>query len=152
MQHLATCPVIYDHYWTKIHDLMSKLGIRNVKAEMFRLLGIRDKKSTVCKEGAAVLAIAWRCLYAETVRSRIQGSSPDWNKTLKRAVAMLIGRVTAYGEKWRLWYLKQRHHTRGKQIAKRFRKFKLIESDEYANYTISEQLLDFHKQLLDKDN
>ena len=36
---------------------------------------------------------------------------PDLETALKRMVAMLIGRITAYGEKWRRWFAKQQHQS-----------------------------------------
>ena len=122
---------------------MDNLKIKNSKTDMFRLLGVTGENQTTCSEGAAILAIAWRCLYAETVGSRIDGRSPKWDKTLKRAVAMIIGRVTAYGEKWREWYLKQRHNFKSKIIAEKYRSFKLITKDEHGNYEIHKTLSDF---------
>ena len=34
--------------------------------------------------------LGWRCLYAETVNSRIESRTIDLEKALKRAVSMLI--------------------------------------------------------------
>ncbi len=147
MHHLATCSEICDAFWWEIHRLMDKLKIRNIKTDMFRILGVTGKTQTTCNEGAAILAIAWRCLYAETVGSRIDGRPPNWEKTLKRAVAMIIARVTAYGEKWREWYLKQRHHVKCKIIAEKYRKFKLITKDEHGIYEINKDLTDFFEDL-----
>jgi len=143
MHHLATCSEICDAFWQEIHSLMDNLKIKNSKTDMFRLLGVTGENQTTCSEGAAILAIAWRCLYAETVGSRIDGRSPKWDNTLKRAVAMIIGRVTAYGEKWREWYLKQRHNFKSKIIAEKYRSFKLITKDEHGNYEIHKTLSDF---------
>ena len=60
---------------------------------------------------------------------------------------MIIARVTAYGEKWRESYLKQRHHVKGKIIAEKYRKFKLITKDEHGIYEINKDLADFFEDL-----
>ena len=42
-------------------------------------------------------------IYAETVGSRIDGRTLDLDSALKRVVSMLIGRLRAYGKRWRDW-------------------------------------------------
>ena len=147
MHHLATCSEICDGYWSEIFSLMDRLGIENTKTDIFVILGVTGPNRTTCNEGAGILAIAWRCLYAETVGSRIDKRPPQWDKTLKRAISMIIGRVTAYGEKWRSWYLKQRYRTKGKIIAEKYRKLKLISSDEHGTYEINKELMEFFQDL-----
>ena len=114
---------------------------------IFVILGVTGHDKVVCNEGAAILALAWRCLYAELVKSRIDDKRPNLETALKRTVAMLIGRVTAYGEKWRLWFLKQQHTTTSKKVPMKHRDFKLVTVDENAEYEINPALMEFHQDL-----
>ena len=73
----------------------------HTKAKLFQhsyISAIRDhgkQYKIVCKEGAAILAIGWRCLYAEITRARIGGTEIKLNQALRRTFAMLISRVKA---------------------------------------------------------
>ena len=55
-----------------------------------------------------MIAMAWRSLYAETVKARIY----DKTLNMKRAVwtwdRLTLSRVKAYGNKWYKWYVTQR--------------------------------------------
>ena len=53
---------------------------------------------------------------------------------------MLIGRVEAYGKKWHTWYQKTKHTSRHKEIAERYRRYKLIEVQPDAEYEVAEKL------------
>ena len=52
---------------------------------------------------ASLWFIAWRCLYAATVGSRIDKVTLDLDKAYTRALAMLHSRTLAIGEKWKKW-------------------------------------------------
>ena len=78
---------------------MRILKIKHSSTPIFIILGITETNGIVCKEGAAILAIAWRCLYAEITRARVEDTALDLNKALRRTRALLISRVKAYGEK-----------------------------------------------------
>ena len=74
------------------------------------------------------------------------------HKAVKRVVAMLISRVTAYGEKWRRWYLSIQHTSKHKKVAEKFRKFRLITCNEVAEYTINPVLNKIYEELVQKDD
>ena len=144
---MATCSEICDSFWSEILSLMNATDIKYIKTDIFIILGVIGHNKVVCNEGAAILALAWRCLYAELVQSRIDDRRPNLEKALKRTVAMLIGRITAYGEKWRLWYLKQQHTTQSKKVPLQHRDFKLVTVDENAQYIINPALMQIHEDL-----
>ena len=50
---------------------------------------------------------------------------------------MLIGRITAYGEKWRRWFVKQQHQSDPKVIPERHRKYKFIDTEHDGTYVIN---------------
>ena len=91
---------------------------------------------------AAILALGWRCLYAEIIRCRVdqRWDDLDLRAALKRTISMLISRTTAYGEKWKRWRRRTKNTTRAKQVAKRHQKYRMIKVDAEANYAINEEL------------
>ena len=129
---------------------MKETDINYIKTDAFLILGVMGPKIVIDKEGAAILALAWRCLYAETVGARAEDREPNLEGALVRMVAMLIGRITAYGEKWRRWFVKQQHQSDPKEIPKKHRKYKFITTEADGTYEINQKLLDFHKKLLEE--
>ena len=133
--------------------MMEKAGIKVPRDEdditLFLLLGVLDADKVCCKECAAILALGWRCLYAEIVRCRIDElwDELDLKRALRRAVAMVISRVTAYGERWRRHYLRTRNTTRAKKVAKKHQQHKLIKVSEDAKYELDESLTDLQEEL-----
>ena len=116
---------------------------------VFLLLGITEDNKIVCKEGAAIIAIGWRCLYAEITRARIEGTEIKINQALRRTFAMLISRVKAYGEKWKLWYNKQRRQTNARIIDEKYRQLVLITQDEEGRYSIADELIKAYEEAKD---
>ena len=96
MLHLAECSEIRDAFWNEWLSLMKKLGIKCNNNAIFLVLGVLGPDKVVDKEGAGMLAIAWRCLYAEIVSARVDRKQVDLARALKRATAMLISRIKAY--------------------------------------------------------
>ena len=125
------------------------MGIKFERTSIFRVLGIMSEEKIVDKEGAGLLALAWRCLYAEIVSARIESTEPDLEKALRRTVSMLVGRVKAYGEKWRRWHLRNRHTTKKSVIPLRHRNYKMIEVEEDGTYHVHEGLTAFLETLSD---
>ena len=100
-----------------------------------------------CREGAAILAIGWRCLYAAITKARVDGSRLRLDQAVKRAVAMVISRVRAYGERWSLWYRRIRHTSNHKFVPEKHQKYKLTECTPMAEHTIAPALLTLHATL-----
>ena len=53
--------------------------------------------------------IAWRCLYAAVVSSRVDGTPIRLDRAYNRVFQMTISRLKANGEKWLLWARKNAH-------------------------------------------
>ena len=66
---------------------MRATGIPCDRTNAFIILGIRANDQPVSPEGAGILAIAWRCLYAEVTASRVEERRLDLNKALRRTLA-----------------------------------------------------------------
>ena len=82
IKHLAECSEIRYEFWWDILNLMRILKLNYSRTPVFLLLGITESNKIVCKEGAAILAIGWRCLYAEITRARIEGTEIKLNQAL----------------------------------------------------------------------
>ena len=129
-----------DSFWDEILATMRATGIPCDRTNAFIILGIRANDQPVSPEGAGMLAIAWRCLYAEVTASRVEERGLDLNKALRRTLAMVISRVKAYGEKWNLWYRKTRLTSRHRKVAVRYQNYKLIKLTDEADYEVSQEL------------
>ena len=97
-EHLVRCPAIRSEFWDKVAALMGRLKMNAGSSDLKWLLGIKEDGIKVDKEEAAMIFWAWRNLYAEVTRARIEGLN------LKTAyeifVRMAFTRVVAYGAKW----------------------------------------------------
>ena len=88
-------------------------------------------------------------IYAEITRARIEDTALDLNKALRRTFALLISRVKAYGEKWKLWYNKQRMQAHARIIAAKYRQLALIDQDEEGKYTVASALIKAYEEAKD---
>ena len=55
---------------------------------------------------------------------------------------MIVSRVTAYGRKWKLWYMITRNTSNAKLIAQKHRNYKLIKVSRTADYEVNSKLKD----------
>ena len=149
IKHLAECSEIRFVFWWDILNLMRLLKLNYSRTPVFLLLGLTEDNKIVCKEGAAILAIGWRCLYAEITRARIEGTEIKLNQALRRTFAIIISRVKAYGEKWKLWYNKQRLQTHARIIDVKYRQLTLIDQDEEGRYTVADALIKAYEEAKD---
>ena len=116
---------------------------------MWTILGKVERGKYVDREEAGVLFLAWRCLYAECVRARIEDKRLNFKKAYAHTVRLLISRVKAYGQKWYHWYSRTRgiRAEKVKQIAKKHQNKKLIKTKPDANYTISPILINEYENI-----
>ena len=121
-------------------------------------MGRVDDEEVVDDVQAGMMFIAWRCLYAEIVKTREENEKrhqrhqrhqwPNLKKAYKRCLQMIISRVTAYGEKWRKWCKLNRGTSKKSIIPLRCRNRKLIQQDMHGDYKINQELIDEYKSLL----
>ena len=107
----------------------------------FCALGRTDQHTVVDKNYSGVLFLAWRCLYAELVRGRVEDVKPVIKNAYRRTLIMLVTRLTAYGEKWLRWVRKNRETGNKSRIPKRHQDKKLIKQDVDGNYAINPRIL-----------
>ena len=74
MLHLVECEKIREDYWFHLISTMSDCGLDPPSDEdeldLFLLFGMKGQDKVCDRETAGILALAWRCLYAEITRSR----------------------------------------------------------------------------------
>ena len=86
--HLATCPDIRDEFWNEILSVMRRTGIKYQDDDKFKILGLINEPKTTCAEGLAILNLAWRCLYAEITKAKIEQTEVNLHKAVKRVVVL----------------------------------------------------------------
>jgi len=103
-EHLADCPIIKLEFWDCIIDFLIKTGMdKPLNDHHLKISGTLSRRKTIDRHRASLWFIAWRCLYAATVASRIDHAPLDLEKAYKRAIALLHSRVRATGMKWQKW-------------------------------------------------
>ena len=141
-QHLMTCSVIKRDFWGEVEEYMESFGIKAENTETFWLTGAMNG-DTGSKEQAGIRAIAWRSLYAEVVRARIDKKLLHPQRAFFSFTRMVLSRVKAHGAKWRRWYNGQRFRSKERRKefpAKQHGNNALIQIDEEATYQIHPEL------------
>ena len=105
--HTCECPVLRREYWKHFLRILKDTGTPvPPDGEVTALLAVGRLSDTqmISNESSGVLFAAWRALYAEIIRSRIEETRPNWRRAARRGVGLLINRLVARGEFWRHWY------------------------------------------------
>ena len=119
IMHLVRCRKIRKAFWEPLTRLMLAMGFTVPPSprenEAFWLLGRLTYKDVVCPAQAGIMFIAWRCLYAAIVHSRVDKTPLRLTSAYNRTLQMTITRLRAYGEFWRRW-TKINHFTGKKSV------------------------------------
>ena len=129
-------------FWGEVEEYMESFGIKAENTETFWLTGAMNG-DTGSKEQAGIRAIAWRSLYAEVVRARIDKKLLHPQRAFFSFTRMVLSRVKAHGAKWRRWYNGQRFRSKERRKefpAKQHGNNALIQIDEEATYQIHPEL------------
>ena len=111
-------------------DLMKSLDMpvpphkNEVEAMLITYRLARDK--VVNKEQASIIDMAWRCLYAEIVKARVDCVSIRLQSARARCIKMLQSRAEAYGRKWELWVIKQLRKKKIKPIPRKHQRYTIV--------------------------
>ena len=65
---------------------------------LFIALGIKDKQHKANEELIGIFSIAWRCLYAEITRSRMENAPFKLENAKKRSFCMIYNRLKGYAK------------------------------------------------------
>ena len=103
-EHLADCPILKIEFWDRIIDFLIASGMdKPLDDHLFIITGTISMREVADRHRISFWFIAWRCLYAAVVASRIDKIPLDLEKAYKRALALLYSRSLAVGEKWKTW-------------------------------------------------
>ena len=91
--------------------------------------------------------IAWRCLYAAIVGSRVDERPLNLEYAYKRTLQICITRLRAYGEKWLLWSRKNQHTSMKSVIPEDKRDRTVIRQEMLGTYHISQAFFDEHTRM-----
>ena len=140
--HLAECEDIRRDFWAPILEVVDEAGLMLPQDEddlpLFLIFGLISTTQVCSTETAGAVALGWRCIYAEIQRCRGDaGATLNLRNAAIRALSMLQSRITAFGERWRRWFLRTHHTSRAQLVAPRHRKFKLIKVSQFAEYEVN---------------
>jgi len=88
---------------------MWRLGLEQSRNTSFVIAGKIQGRKYVGEESAGMMFLAWRCLYAEVVKARLEDKRLDLENAYRRTIQMTISRLKAQGVKWYRWYSKTRY-------------------------------------------
>ena len=91
---------------------------------------------------AGIVFIAWRCLYAEIVYSRVEEAPMRIDRAYNRVWQMTITRLRAEGEKWRLWHKINVGSGKRSYFPEKFQNRRVIVFTETAEYTINSSIFE----------
>ena len=117
------------------------LGIEYPATDISKILGVLGPNRIVSREGADILALSWRCLYAELTKASIESTAPNLEEARGRVLFMLHSRINAYGLKWLLWFKKQKDQSNPRLVNKKYRKFRCYECTDKGEYTINPEIV-----------
>jgi hypothetical protein len=143
--HLVRCIKIKTGFWDNIALVMESMEMvvpkETVQREAFWLLGRLSNSKAVGPVQAGIMFIAWRCLYAEIVHSRVEEAPMRVDRAHNRVWQMLITRLRAEGERWRLWHKINEGSGKKSYFPKKYQDRKVIAFTETAEYTINPRIL-----------
>ena len=145
--HLWECQIIQRDFWRIIKQDMRHLGFVPEDEITYWILGVTKKDEhtgrpmrSLPNEEAGIVYIAWRALYAEIVKRRLEGGALNLKEARYKTWRMVLARVKAYGARWRKWYRRQQGHTHPKTFPQAHQQHALIELDDHANFEINDKL------------
>ena len=92
-------------------------------------------------EQAGMIFLAWRCLYAEVTKGRIEGTTVSPLRAYKRTLAMIHTRWIAESARWVKWMASIDHTSRAQAFPMKHRERFLVSTGPCARFKISPKLL-----------
>ena len=102
-----TCGIIKSEFWEKIVTYARTFGMDADNRPAY-WLGYAGNGKAVGREQATVIALAWRSLYAQVVKARLNQKALRLDVAYYNFTRCMLSRVKAHGAKWRRWFLNQR--------------------------------------------
>jgi len=135
-------------FWSHIIKMAVATGMPAPQdTSAFLATGALSWYTVISNFHSGIFFIGWRCLYAASVKSRIDNKPLDLEAALKRTVAMIIGRLKAYGGKWKRWIAKTRHQRKPGVIPRNKQNKKVMTQNAHGEYTIHRAILEKAEEL-----
>ena len=104
MLHLCECEDMHTQYWDFFFNLSHHLGFDLPEHKpVFLATRCFSCKKMAPEEVIGIFSIAWRCLYAELTKSRLENHIFSAKDAKRRAICMIHSRLTAYGKLCRIY-------------------------------------------------
>ena len=103
-------------------------------------VGRLTARDVVSKDHSGILFIAWRCLYAELVRGRIENVRPNIKNAYIRTLQMTHTPLVNYGEFWLKWVRKNRGTSKKSHIPEKHQDKKILKQNADGVYQINESI------------
>ena len=100
-------------------------------------VGRLTSQDVVSKDHSGILFIAWRCLYAELVRGRIENVRPNIKNAYIRTLQLTHTRLVNYSEFWLKWVRKNRGTSKKSHIPEKHQDKKILKHNADGVYQIS---------------
>ena len=106
--HLFRCGKIQAGFWEPVNKAMKDLGFQGAENNETYWIGCQRTgglDEAVTREEYDMIAMAWRNLYAETVKARMDDKTLNLKRAIWTWARLALSRVKAYGNKWYKWYV-----------------------------------------------
>jgi hypothetical protein len=142
--HLFRCRNIQEGFWKPLNKAMDDLGFTQVENNETYWIGCQRTgglDEAVSREEFDMIAMAWRSLYAETVRARMDDATLNFKQAIWIWARLVLSRVKAYGAKWYKWYVAKDSGSRAnRRSSQKSIANTLIEFGPHGDYYISSKL------------
>ena len=140
--HYCRCGVIRVEFWDVVLDWLRDTGMPTPQdTTTFIATGALSNKHAINEYYAGLWFIAHRTLYAAMMNAHMENKQLNLEAALKRALAITIGRLKAYGGKWGEWVRTARWRRQPNKIGEKHQDKRLMQQDEDGNYEIHPALL-----------
>ena len=93
--------MIYALYWSECFAIAEEAGLPTPAVQhrtLFIALGIKDKQHKANEELIGIFSIAWRRIYADITRSRMENAPFKLENAKKRSFCMIYNRLKGYAK------------------------------------------------------
>ena len=137
MLHLCECGHLHTQYWDFYFNLIHHMGF-NVPQNKVAFLATRRYTSDAVapEEVIGIFSIAWRCLYAEITKTRLENHTFSLKDAKRRAICLIHSRLTAYGKLCKDFCSERRYTGRKFLLPKKLSKRTLIQVNQHGEYEI----------------
>ena len=141
MLHLCECKNMHTQYWDFFFNFIHHMDFDLPEHKpVFLATRCYSCESTAPEEVIGIFSIAWRCLYAELTKTRLENHTFSPKDAKRRAICMIHSRLTAYGKLCKNFSVERRYTGRKYRLPKKLSKRTLIKVDTLGSYTLHDNI------------